>query len=215
MATSHQIKRMFRKFSFVGQMIFRSLLLEMFIWRLIIEQPKEVILFGDSVVFDNDGAKKREGSNVTYKNKKGFQPMQISWGPYVVDALFRAGDVHCNHGSDFIKSVGRLVKAIRRRYKDVPIILLTDSGFMDDQNFRFFEQRLGIHYVCAGKYITILNNMLTILVMMLFVLIDRHGLLSNLLIASNHGRHFAVVFLPLRKLRKMVNSYLILHNRIQ
>jgi len=151
MATSHQIKRMFRKFSFVGQMIFRSLLLEMFIWRLCIEQPKEVILFGDSVVFDNDGAKKREGSNVTYKNKKGFQPMQISWGPYVVDALFRAGDVHCNHGSDFIKSVGRLVKAIRRRYKDVPIILLTDSGFMDDQNFRFFEQRLGIHYVCAGK----------------------------------------------------------------
>ena len=61
--------------------------------------------------------------------------MQISWGPYVVDALFRAGDVHCNHGRDFMKAIGRLTKAIRRRYKDVPIILLADSGFLDDQNF--------------------------------------------------------------------------------
>jgi len=33
----------------------------------------------------------------------------------------------------------------------VPIILLTESGFWDDRNFRFFEERLGIHYVCAGK----------------------------------------------------------------
>lgn len=151
MATSHQIKRMFRKFIFVGQMVFRSMLLEMFMWRLDVEQPEIIILFGDSVVFDNDDADKREGAKVTYKKKKGFQPMQISWGPYVVDALFRAGDVHCNHGTDFMKAVGRLVKAIRRRYKDVPIILLTDSGFLDDQNFRFFEERLGIHYVCVGK----------------------------------------------------------------
>jgi hypothetical protein len=151
LATSHQIKRMFRKFMFVGQMVFRSILLEMFIWRLRVEQPEIIILFGDSVVFDNDDAHKREGANVTYKMKKGFQPMQISWGPYVVDALFRAGDVHCNHGTDFMKAVGRLTKAIRRRYKDVPIIILTDAGFLDDQNFRFFEERLGIHFVCPGK----------------------------------------------------------------
>jgi hypothetical protein len=151
MATSHQIKRMFRKFMFVRQMVFRSILLEMFIWRLRVEQPEIIILFGDSVVFENNDADKREGAKVTYKKKKGFQPMQISWGPYVVDALFRAGDVHCNHGTDFMKAVGRLTKAIRRRYKDVPIILLTDSGFMDDKNFRFFEERIGIHYVCVGK----------------------------------------------------------------
>ena len=56
----------------------------------------------------------------------------------MVDALFRAGDIHCNRGIDFIKVIGRLTKAIRRRYKDVPIILLIDSGFLDDQNFRFF-----------------------------------------------------------------------------
>lgn len=151
MATSHQIKRMFRSFIFIGQWLFRSILLEMFIWRLHVEQPKLIILFGDSVVFDNNDAEKRQGVEPTYKKKKGFQPMQLSWGPYVVDALFRAGNVHCNHGSDFMKAVGRLIRAIRTRYKDVPIILLTDSGFMDDQNFRFFEERLGIHYVCAGK----------------------------------------------------------------
>ena len=78
MATSPQIKRMFHKFMFVGQMIFRLLLLEMFIWRLRVEQPEIIILFGDSVVFDNDDANRREGLNVTCKMKKGFQPMQIS-----------------------------------------------------------------------------------------------------------------------------------------
>jgi hypothetical protein len=151
MASSHQIKRMFRKFILVGNPIFRSLLLQLFIWRLRVEQPEVIILFGDTVVFDNDDAQKREGVNPTYKKKKGFQPLQISWGPYVVDALFRSGEVHSNHGTDFMKAVGRLVHAIRAKYRDVPIILLTDSGFMDDQNFRFFEERLKIHYICAGK----------------------------------------------------------------
>ncbi len=151
MATSHQIKRMFFRFAFVGQMTFRSILLQMFIRRLRVEKPKQIILFGDTVVFDNDDAEKRQGAKPTYKKKKGFQPMQISWGPYVVDALFRAGDVHCNHGTDFMKAIGRLVKAIRTRHNDVPIILLTDSGFMDEQNFRFFEERLRLHYVYAGK----------------------------------------------------------------
>ena len=151
MASSHQIKRMFRKFINIGNWVFRFILLRLFLWRLRIEQPEVIVLFGDSVVFDNNDAEKRQGVNPTYKRKKGFQPLQISWGSYIVDALFRAGDVHCNHGSDFMKAVGRLVKAIRRKYRDVPIILITDSGFMDDQNFRFFEERLKIHYLCVGK----------------------------------------------------------------
>lgn len=77
--------------------------------------------------------------------------MQISWGPYVVDALFRQGSDHSNHGNDFMKAIGRVVRAIRRFYGEVPIIVATDSGFMDDQNFRFFEERLGIGYICGGK----------------------------------------------------------------
>ena len=151
LASSHQMKRIFRKFILVGNWIFRTILLQLFIWRLHIEQPKFIILFGDSMVLDNDDAKKRIGVEPTYKRKKGFHPLQISWGPYVVDALFRAGSVHCNHGSDLMKAVGRLVRTIRQKYRDVPIILITDSGFMDDQNFRFFEERLKIHYICVGK----------------------------------------------------------------
>jgi hypothetical protein len=50
-----------------------------------------------------------------------------------------------------MKAIGRLVRAIRKFYKDVPIIVLSDSGFMDDQNFRFMEERLKIHYICSGK----------------------------------------------------------------
>ena len=39
MASSHQIKRCFRKFILVGNWLFRKILLQLFIWRLHIEQP--------------------------------------------------------------------------------------------------------------------------------------------------------------------------------
>lgn len=41
--------------------------------------------------------------------------------------------------------------AIRKRYRDVPIILNSDSAFMDDVNFSYFENELKIFYICAGK----------------------------------------------------------------
>ncbi len=151
MASSHQMKRFFRKFLLVPNWVHRQILLALFIWRLLKEQPKVIILFGDTMVLNNDDAEKREGVTPTYKKKKGYQPLQISWGTYVVDALFRQGSDHSNHGHDFMKAIGRLVRAIRRFYGDVPIIVDTDSGFMDDQNFRFFEERLGIGYICGGK----------------------------------------------------------------
>ena len=151
MATSHQIKRFFQKFNLLGNWLFRTILLELFIWRLRIEQPNIIILFADTMVLDNNDASKREGVEPTYKRKQGFQPFQISWQRYLVDAIFRTGSTHSNHGTDMMRAIGRLTKAIRRRYKDVPIIVLTDSGFMDDDNFRFFEQKLKILYICAGK----------------------------------------------------------------
>ena len=151
MASSHQMKRFFHKLVLVPNWVYRQILLALFIWRLLKEQPKVIVLFGDTMVLDNDDAKKREGVTPTYKKKKGYQPLQISWGTYLVDALFRRGSDHCNHGHDFMKAIGRLVRAIRRFYRDVPIILDTDSGFLDDQNFRFFEERLGIGYICGGK----------------------------------------------------------------
>jgi hypothetical protein len=151
MASSHQIKRFFRKFIYIGNDIFRTVLLSLFIWRLRIEKPEFIILFGDTMVLNNDDAEKRQGVEPTYKKKKGFQPLQISWGRYMVDAVFRAGSVHSNHGDDFCKAVERLVLAVRTHYKDVPIILCTDSGFMADDNFQFFEDDIKIHYICAGK----------------------------------------------------------------
>jgi len=152
MASSHQMKRFFQKFLAVPNWLYRQILLAMFLWRLRIEQPKIIVLVGDSMVLDNDDAKKREGVGPTYKNKKGYHPLHITWGPYVVDAIFRNGTRHSNPGDDFIKAIGRLVNWIRRFYaSDLPIIVVTDSAFLDDKNFRFFEERLKIHYICGGR----------------------------------------------------------------
>lgn len=57
--------------------------------------------------------------------------MEISWGPYVIDAIFRSGSVHGNYGRDVIDTLSRLVRTIRKKYQDVPIIVQSDSGFMD------------------------------------------------------------------------------------
>lgn len=151
MASSHQIKRFFQKFLLVPNWCYRQILLALFLWRLHKEQPKVLVLFGDTMVLDNDDAEKREGVTPTYKKKKGFLPLQISWGPYVVDAWFRTGSDNSNHGHDFMKAVGRLVRAIRRFYREVPIIVVTDGAFLDEQNFLFFEERLRIGYICGGK----------------------------------------------------------------
>jgi hypothetical protein len=151
MASSHQIKRFFRKLILVPNWLYRKILLVLFLWRLHVEKPEIIELFADSTVWDNNDAEKRQGVAPTYKRKKGFQPLDINWGSYQVDAIFRSGDVHCNHGSDFIKAIARLVRAIRKYYKDVPIIVVCDSGFLDDQNFRFLEERLKILFICVGK----------------------------------------------------------------
>ena len=98
MASSHQIKRFSRKFIQVPNWVFRQLLLWLFIWRLNVEKPKFIVLFADTTVLDNNDAEKREGVEPTHKGKKGFKPLQISWGPYVVDSIFRTGSKHCNHG---------------------------------------------------------------------------------------------------------------------
>lgn len=151
MASSHQMKRFFQRLMYVPMIVFRNIMLHLFIWRLQVEKPSIIVLFGDSVVWNNDDANKRQGVEPTYKKHKGFHPLQISWGPYIVDALFRAGSVHSNHGDDFIKAIARLTDAIRRFYKDVPIIVLMDSAFMDNAIFSYFEQKLKIFYICAGK----------------------------------------------------------------
>lgn len=151
MASSHQVKRFFGAFSFVRNYLFRRLLQELFIWRLRIENPAVIMLDMDTMILNNDDALKREGVQPTYKKKKGFQPLLLKWGPFVIDAVFRGGSKNSNHGDTVIKMLEYIVRLIRKRYSGVTaIILKDDSGFYDQKNFRCFEE-LGIGYVGGGK----------------------------------------------------------------
>ena len=47
-------------------------MLELFIWRLLIESPDAIELGLDSMVMDNDEAKKRHGVQYTYKDVIGL-----------------------------------------------------------------------------------------------------------------------------------------------
>jgi len=151
MASSHTMKRFFKSFSFVRVYLFRRLLQSLFIWRLLLAQPKVIDLGIDTMVMNNDDAEKRHGVKPTYKKKKGFQPLQMNWGRYFVDAVFRGGDKHSNHGNTVEKMIEHMVKKIRKHYRyDVPIIIRMDSGFFDQKIFNLCET-LGIGYICGGK----------------------------------------------------------------
>ncbi len=151
MASSHQIKRLLGKFDLSLFPRFRSLLRRIFQWRLRSEQPEVVLLNVDTMVMDNDDAQKREGVEPTYKKVKGFQPLQFSWGPHVVDAILRGGSKHGNSGTIVASTLTRLVKLIREVLGDsVPIIVLMDAGFMDDGIYARLEE-LDVGYVATGK----------------------------------------------------------------
>ena len=113
----------------------------------------------DTTVFDNDDAKKRHGVELTYKKVKGFQPLQLTWGRYVVDAVFRGGKKHSNHGETVNMMLLHMVEKIRKAYReDVPIIVRMDAGFYDDDLFETCEW-LRIGYLCGGKqYVNVLDE---------------------------------------------------------
>jgi len=151
MASSHRIKRFFKAFAWTRIYLFRRLLHTLFIWRLKIQQPDVIELGIDTMVMDNDDAQSRQGVKPTYKKKKGFQPLQMNWGRFIVDAVFRGGDKHSNHGDTVEKMIQHMVGKIRKKYRaDVPIIIRMDSGFFDQKIFILCEH-LGVGYVCGGK----------------------------------------------------------------
>jgi len=152
LASSHQIKRFFSKLSIIPNTIYCRILHELFVWRLNIEKPTIIELGIDTMVMDNDTSDKREGNEPTYKQVKGFQPLHISWGAFLIDVLFRKGSAHSNHGTDYTDRVRDIVKLIRKRYsKNVPIVLFADSGFADQKAYAIFEEELKIHYVTTSK----------------------------------------------------------------
>ncbi|MCP4628050.1 MAG: IS1380 family transposase [bacterium] len=151
MASSHQVKRFFKAFAWTRVFLFRRLLQTLFIWRLQVTQPDVIDLGIDTMVMDNDDAKCRHGVKPTYKKKKGFQPLQMNWGRLIVDAVFRSGDKHSNHGNTVQQMIRHMVAKIRKQYRpDVPIIIRMDSGFFDQKIFKVCE-KLKIGYVCGGK----------------------------------------------------------------
>ena len=58
--------------------------------RLNLTKPDIIELHIDTMVMDNDEAEVRHGVEPTYKKKNGFQPLQMTWERFVVDAVFRA-----------------------------------------------------------------------------------------------------------------------------
>jgi hypothetical protein len=149
--SSHTVKRFFKAFFWPRIWLFRRLLHSLFIWRLKLEKPEVIVLALDSMVMDNDEAEEREGVQPTYKNVEGFQPLQMTWDRYVIDAVFRGGSKHTNHGDTVEKMVRHVVSKIRKDYsRDIPIVINTDSGLFDQKLFKVYED-LEIGYICSGK----------------------------------------------------------------
>lgn len=149
--SSHSVKRFFGAFRMWRIWLFRPLLQQLFLWRLNLEKPVLVLLGVDTMVMDNDEAQHREGAKPTYKKVKGFQPLQVTWGRFIIDAVFRGGDKHSNHKDTTPKALVHLIQKIRQHYRqDVIIIVRFDSGFFDDKILNELE-RLGVGYIGAGK----------------------------------------------------------------
>jgi hypothetical protein len=149
--SSHAVKRFFKAFSLPLCHVFRKLLRHLFVWRLKLARPEVIVLSLDTVVLNNDDACKRHGVQPTYKKVKGFQPLQVSWKRFVIDAIFRRGDKHSNYGNDAIRMLRTICQLIRTEVgESVPIVVRMDSGFFDDKLFSKLEE-LDIGFVGAGR----------------------------------------------------------------
>jgi hypothetical protein len=147
MLTSYSVKSFFGSFWWPRIYLFRCLLQKLFLWRLNLLRLQVVVLGIDVMVMDNDEASKRHGVRPTYKGVKGFAPLQMTWGRFIIDAVFRSGDRHNTHSDTVVKVVGHLVGQSRKSYRaDVPIVIRSDGGLFDQKLFDAFDQ-LGIGYV--------------------------------------------------------------------
>jgi hypothetical protein len=151
MLSSHAVKRFFMAMLISWSFMFRKVLQKLFLWRLSTAKPALILLGLDTMVMDNDEADKRHGVKPTYKKVKGFQPLQLTWGRFIIDAIFRSGDKHSNHSNDAEKMLRNIVGLIRKHYsEEVPIVVRMDSGFFDQKLLTVLES-LQIGYICGGK----------------------------------------------------------------
>ena len=151
MLSSHAVKRFFMAILVCWSFMFRRVLQKLFLWRLSIAKPALILLGLDTMVMNNDEADKRHGVKPTYKKVKGFQPLQLTWGRFIIDAIFRSGDKHSNHSNDAERMLRNIVGLIRKHYsEEVPIVVRMDSGFFDQKLLAVLES-LKIGYICGGK----------------------------------------------------------------
>ncbi len=151
MASSHTIKRFFGLFAWGHGGLFRKILNQLFLWRLALSLPHIVELAIDAMVMDNDEAQKRHGVEPTYKKKKGFQPLQMIWNSMIVDAVFRGGKKHSNHGNTVVNMIQRMVPLIRSVCGDkVFIVIRMDSGFLDEKILSVLDE-LAVGFIVSGK----------------------------------------------------------------
>ncbi len=151
MLSSHSVKRFFTSFTISYALQFRKILYMLFIYRLKKEKPERIFLGLDTMVMDNNDALKREGVSPTYKKVKGFQPIHLYWGRFIIDTILRDGKAHSNHGNNVKRIIVNVVRLIRKHYSaEVPIVLLADTGFFDKKLFSLCDE-LEIGFIIGGK----------------------------------------------------------------
>jgi hypothetical protein len=151
MISSHSAKRFFKSFSMPQALQLRKILHMLFIWQLKKQKPEKIILGLDTMVMDNDDALRREGVDPTYKKVKGFQPIHLYWGRFIIDTIFRNGKAHSNHGNNVKRIIVSAVRLIRKHYStEVPIVLLADTGFFDEAIFKLCNE-LNIGFIIGSK----------------------------------------------------------------
>ncbi len=151
LASSHTMKRFFKAFAWVAGGSFRTILNQLCAWRLKLACPRVIEATIDTMVLDNDEAPKRHGVQPTYKQVKGFQPLQMIWAGKIVDAVFRGGRKHSNAGHTVVNMLRRMVPLMRQACgPQVVIIIRFDSGFFDEAILQACDE-LQVGFIVTGK----------------------------------------------------------------
>lgn len=146
-----QLKRLLDKVELKHFHQLRPMIQRVFLKNLKEEQPDKVVLFLDSCVLDNDTAKCKGGSKPTYKNKKGYHPINLIWNGFYVDTVFQQGHHSTNHDNIVTQMLENIVTQIRETVGDeTSIIVRMDAGYFDQKIFKTCDE-LKIKFVCAGK----------------------------------------------------------------
>ncbi len=147
-----QLKRILEKIQPEHIEMIRPLIRSVFLSALKTASPETVVLFLDSSVYDNDGAKCRSGVKYTYKKKQGYHPINLIWDGIYVDTVFQPGNCSTNHGNVAINMLKTIVPLIRNELgEDIKIIVRMDGGYYDQKLFAACDD-LEIGFVCAGKH---------------------------------------------------------------